>query len=479
MLKFISKNIIKIISTVAVVILAVFFSAWIMTDAGKSVFKSFVENLPFVNLFYSTYTKITGYSENMLEITFASTLYDFTKLLITTFIKGVLFLVAYKIISLITGLDKIFNMASSYTGGVRSFLIDKMEDKMASPLYKILEAVAKTIVGVISTIIVNAVCTPIKDYMDNTDGIAAGVFILIVFITVYIIYSLIFSWHNSKTVEYGLIKTYLVNIIPEILTVFMTNVIYFAMYAALVRGAEAYFIGLIIVLLLWSLAETYIKKFFSYMAAMLGLRNDSSILKRPGMSIIQIVLWVVHIILSMLLFYAMVLLFEGTAGQGGNITTFVPFYAVLVGKTTFGSTFLLDTYFHIELLKLVVTCMVFSALNKRPPIKSCILWLLVWFGVSAAVTLAADIGINFLLAANRYEIWFGIILIVTVSVIFFDTSLVITTACVTVVLACVIYWLCSMGIVIDTSALVSLPPFLCGIGAVEICAAIAYKLRRK
>lgn len=218
MLGTIKKHLYEILCIAVLGVLLIFFGAYIQTDNGQKVLNHFLGTFPFVKFMVGKIREITGLSKGLPGITENSVLIDFTKLLVSTLIKAVLFWLGSLIFL------RLPSYGTNQILGSRSMWIDETKAIMDGPWYKIKACLVGLFSVLLGAFLVNLIINPLSAIVNSfSDKLKGTVFSFLIFVIVYLICGLIFALVSGCSLGFSLIKTAIFNILPEALSIFVTN----------------------------------------------------------------------------------------------------------------------------------------------------------------------------------------------------------------------------------------------------------------
>lgn len=241
------KNVIKstgielstIIYIAITLVLAIPFSWWITTDIGEKVFEGVLGKVPFAEFIYKIYCSITGASLTKPNISiydtlpptgFYDTVNELSKLLVTTSLTALLFSGCLLLINLVSAPVKILDNLTDEASR-RSMWIDEMEKRLDSVSYKVMETTIKVVITFGVNWLVKKIVEVYEASVENLDSLTTIAIAIGVFIIFFMTDSLLFAWHENKSIGAGMVKTCFFQLFPKVFTLFCTNIFFFAIYA--------------------------------------------------------------------------------------------------------------------------------------------------------------------------------------------------------------------------------------------------------
>ena len=273
--KEVKRNLIKdVIVAIVCILLYAGLILFIVTPSGFELFSKLKSWLPFIELAEGTLSDINrllgmvfekmglgitpdSTMEAFADITLASVMLDLSKLILSAFIQSGIFILFSKLF-LYTG--KSFTAKNPITGCIEEFFIS---DILQDGHYKdILYYLNSTLLLSISTLIGGFTGSwLIKLVSDLTASLTVGMQHLasiFLFLVLYILFSMCFMLRSRKslgtTYSFGrsLIKTVVFNILPELMTFFVTNLILvFLFHCATTLGMHIATVSTLFVFLVW------------------------------------------------------------------------------------------------------------------------------------------------------------------------------------------------------------------------------------
>ncbi len=424
--KLVKDYLYQMICAVLLAVLLLFFHSYIQTDEGKIVFNHFLGTFPFIKFIVDTVREITGIQGGLEDITINSQIMDFTKLLVSTLFKAALFRIGSRIFL------RLPFYARNQILGPRTVWINEAEEIMKSPWYKVKKCIVSLASVLLGTFLVNLIINPLSSWVNGLSSRFEGtIFSILAFVIVYLICSLIFALISGYSFGFSLIKTLIFNILPEILSVFGTNMLCVAVYLSWENtGFHTQTLTYCILLLVWCI----VSEIFTEWLQKLLCRSSFGSFSIGGL--IQNVFLLMASLDSVLLFYVMVCTNTNSSDNllTQNIDKF-PFVGQLkAGMTVWESITMPDGA--VNLLGLLFLCLLMTALSMtmRPVQANILVNLFVWSlmqGIMFTIILIAYAGVSWLWGLGA--LWPTTIVAVAVIILFlllmFAASLLLTGVC--------------------------------------------------
>lgn len=236
------------------------FSNGTTTAPATEFWENFFANLPFSGFFASvaqgSFEKILGFSIDMPSVTVNSQLLDLTKAVASTVLKvavfvlfSKLFLVTEKLMSKkqlaeYKGLDSILQPDITRDAGGNILNVsntmknmaktDYLLDFMKSGKYMIVKGIASIIAMVIGIVGMELLMMPLNSFVNHLAQMTHGtiLYILLIF-AVFAVFATIYSFLVKTSWSVASLKLAVVLLLPEMLSVLVTNTIAFSVYTAI------------------------------------------------------------------------------------------------------------------------------------------------------------------------------------------------------------------------------------------------------
>lgn len=267
-----SRSFIKdIIITISCLIFYIGLIVFFLTEPGQTFLGEQKNNLPFTNIltnafndinkflgqafqFFGLNAPITDIVTEAQEITLVKLLLDLSKLMLSSFIQSLLFL----------GCSYLFLYAKNKNLVMSMLGLDKKD-----LLYKINSFLLMGITVLIGCVSATFIISLIEDKLFLLEFKTQHYTSFAIFVSIYVLYS-IYSMLTSRLADGGafsfresLIKTFVYNLVPEMLTFFITNLLVVIMLNCFVNlGWHILSIGVIIAFLVWCYSSNFIESIF-------------------------------------------------------------------------------------------------------------------------------------------------------------------------------------------------------------------------
>ena len=416
----------------AAVLLAVYvcFQEFALSDSGKKVLGAMVREFPFLDATNTILKGTFGYAQEITEITD-----QFAAETVLTSLCKVLFMV------LLTSIFKRSEDKKLSLGtwkGTAMFLLE------------CLKLVARI---VLTAILFDSV----KDALDAFDPTMAMVLALTFFVMLFLLVGFGRALLDGTPVESAMSRTYLINIIPELIEVFISNTLCLVLYIFWVQHPYSWqpavtYIGLLV----WFVViQELLKKLFEKLAEGIAKKRWRS---SSAVSAGQFILWILCSFFTMTLLYSIV--FMGLKDTSYSRLFSLPaFPFVSAVERNLPITDLLLSYdsgFWSSFFALTSICIVVTLLVKRPlfgGFGGMAFYVCIWVGVTHAAGLLAHTAILWLLSndnalgTNRYNGVFGIVFfLLLIFLLLYNYQIIVAAAITAILILCAFQGLISSGI---------------------------------